>query len=89
MSQAVPANPNLDWLRKTAKQRLVELRAKQPDAKLHQAQLAVANDYGFKSWRALKAHIDNIAPTLPDHERVFEAARRRCRSCQSRLCLGL
>jgi ankyrin repeat protein len=75
MSQALPANPNLDWLRKTAKQRLVELRAKQRDAKLHQAQLAVANDYGFKSWRALKAHIDDITPTLPDHERVFEAAR--------------
>ena len=75
MSQALPANPNLDWLRKTAKQRLVELCAEQPDAKLHQAQLAVANDYGFKSWRALKAHIDNITATLPDHERVFELAR--------------
>jgi hypothetical protein len=47
MPQALPANPNLDWLKKTAKQRLVELRASQPDAKLHRAQLAVAHDYGF------------------------------------------
>ena len=30
MPQALPANPNLDWLKKTAKQRLVELRAASP-----------------------------------------------------------
>ena len=29
MPQALPANPNLDWLKKTAKQRLAELRADQ------------------------------------------------------------
>jgi ankyrin repeat protein len=73
MTQALPANPNLDWLRKTAKQRLVELRASQPDARLHHAQLAVAHDYGFKSWRALKSHVDGIHPTPRD--RVFAAAR--------------
>src|SRR5882672_7921057 len=75
MPQALPANPHLDWLRKAAKQRLAELRAKKPDAKLHQAQLAIANDYGFNSWRALKTHVDAIAPTPRDHVRVFEAAR--------------
>jgi ankyrin repeat protein len=75
MAQALPANPNLDWLRKTAKQRLVELRADNPGAKLHQAQLTVARDYGFTSWRALKAHIDAVNPLLPDRRRVFDAAR--------------
>src|SRR6266550_879662 len=74
MPQALPANPNLDWLKKTAKQRLVQLRTSQPDAKLHQAQLAVAHDYGFKSWRALKSHVDSISPTFRDHDRVFKAA---------------
>ena len=39
MPQALPANPDLDWLKKTAKQRLAELRASEPDARLHQAQL--------------------------------------------------
>src|SRR5712671_1707690 len=29
MSQALPANPNLDWLKKAAKHRLVELRVAQ------------------------------------------------------------
>jgi ankyrin repeat protein len=37
--------------------------------------LAVARDYGFASWRALKAHVDSIAPPAPDRQRVFEAAR--------------
>ena len=27
MAQALPPNPNIDWLKKTAKQRLAELRA--------------------------------------------------------------
>jgi ankyrin repeat protein len=75
MPQALPANPNLDWLKKTAKQRLAELRAEQVEAKLHQAQLAVAHDYGFTSWRALKSHVDNVGPALRDRHRVFEAAR--------------
>jgi ankyrin repeat protein len=75
MPQALPANPNLDWLKKTAKRRLVQLRTSQPDAKLHQAQLALAHDYGFKSWRALKAHVDSINPTFRDRDRVFDAAR--------------
>jgi ankyrin repeat protein len=58
MSKALPAHPNIDWLKKSAKARLQHLRAANPAAKLHQAQRDIANDYGFKSWRALKAHID-------------------------------
>src|SRR5262245_53687297 len=61
MVKTLPAQPHLDWLKKTAKERLQELRAADPDAKLHQAQLAVAQDYGFKSWRALKAHVDTTS----------------------------
>jgi len=57
MSQALPARPNLDWLRKTAKQQLHELRKHNPDAKLALAQLALARQYGFRSWRALKAEV--------------------------------
>jgi hypothetical protein len=75
MPQALPANPNLDWLKKAAKQRLAELRANQPGARLHQAQLAIANDYGFKSWRALKAHVDGINPAFREPDPVFAAAR--------------
>jgi ankyrin repeat protein len=75
MPQALPANPNLDWLKKTAKRRLVRLRSIEPNAKLHEAQLALAHDYGFTSWRALKSHIDSVTPAFRDRDRVFEAVR--------------
>ena len=75
MPRALPAQPNIEWLKKSAKQRLAEFRAIDAAAKLHEAQLAIAKDYGFKSWRALKAHVDEVALSLLDHERVFEAAR--------------
>ncbi len=75
MPQALPANPNLDWLKKAARKRLVRLRADEPDARLHQAQFAVARDYGFPSWRALKLHVDRTSPAFGDRDRVFAAAR--------------
>jgi ankyrin repeat protein len=58
MAKTLPAQPHIAWLKKTAKERLDELRAADPAAKLHQAQLAVAQEYGFKSWRSLKVHVD-------------------------------
>src|SRR6476659_1865803 len=58
MPKALPAQPHIDWLKKTAKARLAELRASDPAAKLHQAQRSLAEEYGFKSWRALKAQVD-------------------------------
>ena len=57
-ARALPDEPNLEWLRKQAKQRLVLLRERAPSARLADAQLAVAREYGFRSWRALKAHVD-------------------------------
>ena len=51
----------MEWLRKAAKARLDELRAADPNARLFQAQLALANEYGFPSWRALKAHVDTAS----------------------------
>ncbi len=56
----LPARPNLEWLKKTAKQRLVDLRGRDPAAKLADAQLAVAREHGFASWRELKAHCSEV-----------------------------
>jgi ankyrin repeat protein len=47
MTDALPPRPNLDWLRKTAKQHLQQLRRADPSAKLSAAQLAVARQYGL------------------------------------------
>ena len=67
----LPGTPSLEWLRKRAKRRLADLKRERPDAQLADAQLDVAREYGFPSWRALKAHIDAL--TLPGQ--LFQAAR--------------
>jgi len=77
MAQSLPTRPNLEWLRKTAKQALAELRKRKPGAQLAAAQLALAREYGFHSWRALKAHIDGLmksplAASAPDDNSVAE-----------------
>ena len=69
MAKSLPPRPDLEWLKKTAKQRLAELRAHDAGAKLHHAQHAIAEEYGFKSWRALKAHVDAREPRRADHRR--------------------
>ena len=64
-SSKLPERASLEYLKKRAKERLLDLRERDPRAKLAAAQLAVARDYGFSSWRALKAEIDRRrAPTL-------------------------
>jgi ankyrin repeat protein len=76
MSQALPARPNLDWLRKTAKQQLQELRKDNPGAKLAAAQLALARQYGFRSWRALKAEADRLQALASSGEQSIAALLR-------------
>jgi ankyrin repeat protein len=56
----LPENPNLDMLRKQAKRLLAELRKSDPSAQLAAAQFALARQYGFASWRALKEHVDSL-----------------------------
>ncbi|MEM1048725.1 MAG: ankyrin repeat domain-containing protein [Pseudomonadota bacterium] len=58
MANALPESANLDWLKKTAKQRLRAWKAAGREAPLAEAQLAVAREYGFSSWRALKAALE-------------------------------
>lgn len=62
---SLPERASLEWLRKTAKQTLTTLRTTRPSAKLADAQLAVARDHGFPSWRALKAHVDAMSAAAP------------------------
>jgi ankyrin repeat protein len=60
MPTPLPARPSLDWLRKRAKLVLKQLRRSRPSARLAEAQLMLAREHGFPSWRALKAHIDSL-----------------------------
>jgi len=70
MSSPLPHRANLEHLRNEAKQRLKTLREQDPSVKLADAQLVIAREYGFASWRRLKAAVDE-----QDRERVFAAAR--------------
>jgi hypothetical protein len=68
---ALPDRPSLEYLKKLAKDRLRELRRAEAGARLADAQLAVAREHGFPSWRALRAHLD--APARAERaERVAE-----------------
>jgi len=58
MSSTLPLRAHLDWLKKVSKERLETLRATDPSARLADAQLAVAREYGFASWRKLKEEVD-------------------------------
>jgi ankyrin repeat protein len=74
MSRPLPLRANLEWLKKLSKERLSALRADTPSASLSEAQRAVAQEYGFPSWRKLKAHVDGLRAQLdalvpPDHLR--------------------
>src|SRR6266436_3025168 len=85
MAKALPSQPHIDWLKKAAKERLAGLRTRDASAKLYQAQLAVANDYGFPSWRALKARVDALSL---DGQIIAAAKEGRARDLDGLLALN-
>lgn len=71
MSRNLPERPSYEYLKKLAKERLAALRSRNPATRLSDAQLAIAREYGFASWRALKAEIDRRrAPNVSEFMRA-------------------
>ena len=60
MSRNLPDRPNLEFLKKEAKDHLDRLRRTDPSAQLADAQHALSVEYGFASWPKLKAHVESI-----------------------------
>jgi ankyrin repeat protein len=56
MSRQLPAKPNLEYLKKQAK----ELLCSMPQGKLADAQRKLANEYGFATWAKLKAQVEAL-----------------------------
>jgi aminoglycoside phosphotransferase (APT) family kinase protein len=56
--KTLPDNPHLDHLRRQAKDLLAGLRDTNPHASLADAQSALAEQYGFRTWTDLKAEVD-------------------------------
>lgn len=59
--RTLPARPNLGYLKNQAKQRLEGARLTEPRARLTDIQFQLAREYGYASWRALKADLDQRA----------------------------
>jgi hypothetical protein len=59
MSRQLPPRPNLEYLKKQAKELLDEWQRENPSAQLADAQHALAREYGFASWPALKAGVED------------------------------
>jgi hypothetical protein len=62
MSQRLPALPNLDYLKKQAKNALRVSRHRFSRWRLADAQHAIARGYGFRSWPDLKLHVESVRP---------------------------
>ena len=60
---SLPERPSLEYLKKLAKDRLPALRRADPTARLADAQLAVAREHGFPSWRALRTRLTVLEAT--------------------------
>jgi hypothetical protein len=60
MPQRLPSLPNLDYLKKQAKDVLRVSRHRSPRWRLADAQHAVAHGYGFPGWPELKLHVESV-----------------------------
>ena len=78
MSRALPDKPNLEHLKKQAKDLLGRLQQSDSapgSAKLAGAQHLVAREYGFPSWAKLKAHVESLARQREPAEMLSAAVR--------------
>src|ERR1051326_7803068 len=90
----LPANPNLDQLRRRAKELLHAAKRGNPGARrridavgpqltLSAAQLAVAREYGFASWAKLKDEVEGRALELAGKVDAFCTASVSARPGQA------
>lgn len=75
-NHSLPAHPSLEHLRKMAKQRHALLKAGNGGAQLADAQLQIAREHGFSSWRAMKMQIDTRPSPVSDESPMRISAGR-------------
>lgn len=61
----LPDNPSLEFLRREAKDLLAALRESRPSATLADAQRALADQYGLRSWDDLRREVDRRRAEVP------------------------
>ena len=76
MPHQLPTHPNLDHLKKQAKDVLRVFKRQKPQWKLADAQHAIARGYGFVNWPSLKMQVEKIRheqrPTVPTSTRALK-----------------
>jgi ankyrin repeat protein len=82
MSRHLPEKPNLEFLKKQAK----ELLRAMPQAKLADAQHTLANEYGFPTWAKLKSHVEalGLSPAAALKAAVCDSDAERVRAVLDR-----
>ena len=65
MARELPDTPNLEHLKKQARRLLDDRRLHDPAAQLSDALHALAREYGFVTWPALKAHVEAVRARAP------------------------
>ena len=89
MSRELPERPNLEYLKKQAKELLRSLEHGDPAAsqrfqtqdlsseheapKLADALHVIAREYGFRSWPKLKEHVESVLREREPHEMLSAA----------------
>ena len=76
MSRQLPEKPNLEHLKKQAKDLLRQLQQNDTaaeSAKLADAQHLIAREYGFANWAKLKEHVEAVARLLAPAEALSAA----------------
>jgi effector-binding domain-containing protein len=72
--KALPERPNLDHLRRQAKELLASIRASHPTTSLATAQAQLARQYGLRTWPELKAEVERRrARPSPEEEHAMSA----------------
>ena len=82
MSRELPQKPNLEYLRKQAKELLRDMG----QGKLADAQHALALEYGFSTWAKLKSHVESLQLTSAEALRaaVCDSDAKRVRQLLDR-----
>ena len=69
--RALPTTPNIDHVRQQARDLLVVLRETDPAASLSRAQRALAEQYGFATWAALRREVERLCAERSDADRAL------------------
>lgn len=88
-ARTLPDRPNLEHLRNEAKAHLKTLRASVPTVQLAAAQRDVAREYGFASWRRLRAEVEKRTGQTDPESPADKVERLKAEQARPRKAIDL